>query len=644
MSSLRHLLPAALLCLSSSSLALAQHVAPPTAQRIDRPAVAAAASAGATDRSTGASLLSVPTEQYSHGDPTAQEQYILELINRARANPREEGVRLIMTNDAGVRGAFNYFNIDTALVRAQFASYPSRPPLAFNAKLIAAARRHTADMLLNDFQGHVGTDGSAFDQRIREAGYTSYTALGENVAGYALNLWYGHVGFNVDWGNPDLGHRHNIMNFGDADQIFTEFGVGVHVMQTNPPQGKVGPVIITEEFARNSDGPFLLGVVYNDVNTNGFYDVGEGLSGVRVMPSSGTYYAYTSTSGGYAIPVKSAGSSFTVTFSQGPLASSYTRTVTISGGQNVKIDLAPTSTPAAVTVIRPAAGGIATGDTIRFTWRRPGPAIERYHLMVATDSLMTSLVVNDSTLTDTTTTRTGLFNGGRYFVQVRARNSAGWGEPGAPQAFRVVRLPVSPSLLLPTSDGQVLRENVRFIWTKPAGPVTGYTFELANDAAMTSLVVRDTAVTDTSYMVASIEVDRYYWRVRAKNEAGWGPYSEIRQIQGVTSGIDGAETGASIDRLEIAGLWPNPATTGQVMTATVRLAQGSRLRLQIVDALGVVVDDVTGDHAARMFASGSHTIPFTCDRIVAHGLYFLRVVADDGTSASSPLRLTTPAR
>jgi len=80
------------------------------------------------------------------------------------------------------------------------------------------------------------------------------------------------------------------------------------------------------------------------------------------------------------------------------------------------------------------------------------------------------------------------------------------------------------------------------------------------------------------------------------------------------------------------------------MTATVRLAQGSRLRLQIVDALGVVVDDVTGDHAARMFASGSHTIPFTCDRIVAHGMYFLRVVADDGTSASSPLRIATPSR
>ena len=41
-------------------------------------------------------LTSVSSAQtpYTHGEPTADEQYVLELINRARANPAAEGERL----------------------------------------------------------------------------------------------------------------------------------------------------------------------------------------------------------------------------------------------------------------------------------------------------------------------------------------------------------------------------------------------------------------------------------------------------------------------------------------------------------------------------------------------------------------------
>ena len=54
-------------------------------------------------------------------------------------------------------------------------------------------------------------------------------------------------------------------------------------------------------------GPFLLGVVYNDVNHNNFYDIGEGIGGVTITPSSGGYYAVSSSSGGYAIPIGTSG-------------------------------------------------------------------------------------------------------------------------------------------------------------------------------------------------------------------------------------------------------------------------------------------------------------------------------------------------
>ena len=71
--------------------------------------------------------------QYSHGDPTAEEQYMLELINRARANPEEEGVRVMDTEDARVQSAYQFFNIDATATKAAFkdvsvASAPCLPP------------------------------------------------------------------------------------------------------------------------------------------------------------------------------------------------------------------------------------------------------------------------------------------------------------------------------------------------------------------------------------------------------------------------------------------------------------------------------------------------------------------------------------
>src|SRR2546423_5777699 len=67
---------------------------------------------------------------YSIGDPTNEEQYYLELINRARANPTAEGVRLASTTDANVLGAYASFGVNLILMQAQFALIPQQPPLS----------------------------------------------------------------------------------------------------------------------------------------------------------------------------------------------------------------------------------------------------------------------------------------------------------------------------------------------------------------------------------------------------------------------------------------------------------------------------------------------------------------------------------
>ncbi len=241
-----------------------------------------------------------PSRAYYIGNPTDKEQYMLELINRGRANPLAEIKRIIAENDPDVRSAMETYKISVSHLIEEFSSYKPVPPLAFNTELMLAAHRHDEDMLENDFQGHIGSDGSTLKDRLEAVGY-EYKAAGENVFAYAKSVEHGHAAFWIDWGVEDLGHRKNELDLIDGSD-FRE--IGIAILAENLPGTSVGPLVIAENFGRSYSGVvFITGVVYRDVNNNDFYDAGEGLSEVTVMPDHGTYYAITSSSGGYAIPV-----------------------------------------------------------------------------------------------------------------------------------------------------------------------------------------------------------------------------------------------------------------------------------------------------------------------------------------------------
>jgi hypothetical protein len=129
--------------------------------------------------------------------------------------------------------------------------------------------------------------------------------------------------------NP-AGHRRNIHN-GD----FKEIGVGL-IAGTGWEPNPVGPYLVTQNFGNPGDATFITGVVYEDLNANNFYDIGEGRSGVRVDVEGSAYYAVSTESGGYSVPVSGDGA-YEVTFSGGGF-SEYETMATVTGGLNVKAD------------------------------------------------------------------------------------------------------------------------------------------------------------------------------------------------------------------------------------------------------------------------------------------------------------------
>ena len=256
------------------------------------------------------SLCDKPTQMYSHGDPTTTVQHLLELINRARANPIAEGKRLGVDIEAGIQSPVT-----------------PQPPLAMNAILNDVAEAHCEDMREHEFS-MTDSEGYSYKERIGNAGYPG-RPVGENIAtgDTAVNL-YKMLIREVD-PKSELNHREIILGL---KYVQNEIGIGF-----TEASGKHDSYL-TLDYGYQSEGAFLLGVVYLDMDEDGFYDVGEGMSGVTVMPSEGDYYAVTSSSGGYAIPITASGPLMVIAY-EGELDTPISRIVeTEVPGDNVKLD------------------------------------------------------------------------------------------------------------------------------------------------------------------------------------------------------------------------------------------------------------------------------------------------------------------
>lgn len=264
--------------------------------------------------------------------PTAVEQYELELINRARANPTAEAARYSIALNEGLPNG----TISTA----------AKQPLAINPLVTDAARKHSQWMIDHDqFSHYEGTADPGV--RMRAAGYTFNApwTWGENIgyrsqfpsvpdpATFAARV---HQDLFVDAGIDGRGHRTNMMS-----NAFKEIGVGVVSGSFNG----YNAVMVTTDFATSGTGSFLTGVAYTDnVTKDDLYTPGEGMSGVTVKAvrasDGATFTTTTWSSGGYSLKLSSG--TYAVTGTGGELGTNVVAypSVTI-GSENVKRDFRP---------------------------------------------------------------------------------------------------------------------------------------------------------------------------------------------------------------------------------------------------------------------------------------------------------------
>jgi Ca2+-binding RTX toxin-like protein len=263
---------------------------------------------------------------------SAQEQLMLELVNRARMDPLGEAARYgIDLNDGLAPGTI---------------SATPKQVLAMNDFLVIAADRHSDWMLINDQFDHqeaanfpAGRTGLSFSDRIAAARYGPLTTGGENIAFIGQSgaidattaIFDEHKGLFLS-----EGHRVNLLN-----DTFSEAGIGQQIGLFTQNGITYNASLVTQDFAFRyfttlSSGPrfFVTGVVYNDtvINDN-FFSVGEQLAGRAV--NSGSTSDTTGAGGGYELGFHWGGA-YTIDFH---VSASIDIRVTVQVGSNVKVDV-----------------------------------------------------------------------------------------------------------------------------------------------------------------------------------------------------------------------------------------------------------------------------------------------------------------
>jgi uncharacterized protein YkwD len=245
-----------------------------------------------------------PTASLVYGEPTDEQQYGLQLINRFRSDPVGELDRMVnyaqpgtgttwanpAADDRSVDSALRFFGTDPAELRRQFQRLTPSPPLAWSDALGQSSSYYSQVMIDRDQQSHeldvYATPGYTLIDRVRQEGGYAFAGggtVGENIFAFAESVEHTHAAFLVDWGtgptgiqNPP-GHRENLLN-----SLFREIGIAIAPESNSSTD--VGPLVVTQHLAVDfAAGPFLTGAVYADHDHDQFYTPGEGIGDLQLQ-------------------------------------------------------------------------------------------------------------------------------------------------------------------------------------------------------------------------------------------------------------------------------------------------------------------------------------------------------------------------
>jgi hypothetical protein len=244
---------------------------------------------------------------------------------------------------------------------------------------------------------------------------------------------------------------------------------------------------------------------------------------------------------------------------------------------------------------------------------------------VATDSLFTAVVVDDSTLTTPKKAVSGLLNSKKYYWRVNAKNVGGTSNYSSAFNFTtIIAIPAVPVLVSPANSSQEQPAKLILSWGAVPGADT-YRLQFATDFQFTALLVDDSTLVATSKTVGPLDLGKqYYWRVNAKNIAGTSSFSAAFNFKVTTTDV--ITPGEMPKEFSLSQNYPNPfnPTTSIQFGLPVR----SSVTMEIYNILGVKVRTLI---RGEVMNAGFHQMEWNgkddAGAAVTSGVYMYRINA-----------------
>lgn len=275
------------------------------------------------------------------------------------------------------------------------------------------------------------------------------------------------------------------------------------------------------------------------------YGLGNHVTGsifqVGINGSPNTDFANRTTTSNWAATTAGATNAATCTFSS-----------SVYPAAGLTFQYAPPAPPPTPVQVRPVYGSIGRPQMDTIQWNASSGATN-YNMQIATDTTFATLLYSDTTLTGTSYTVGTFAPLTTYWWRVRAKNSIGWSAFSPGWKFKIMGAASVPVLVTPANNAVNQPVALSCFWNKSVdltskpGPlhivnegsqtdaVSNYWFEIYSDTTAAPFL-RDSTLTDTTRALTGLANNtNYWWRVKGKNNVGWGSFSAYFKFTTIVS-------------------------------------------------------------------------------------------------------------
>lgn len=261
---------------------------------------------------------------------------------------------------------------------------------------------------------------------------------------------------------------------------------------------------------------------------------------------------------------------------------------------------------------------------VAFSWEAVGNA-NAYRLQISETYTFATLHYDKSGLQEPTAWVTNLAPATTYYWRVNASNETDTSPWSAVWSFTIeaLELPQAVQLAYPENHAVVevdeYMAEIELIWHPSQPAISRYQLDVATEETFDSPLFSNNQITDTLFTLDGLQHDEtYYWRVRAQNESGWGPYSDVWSF--TTDFVAGLHPiHEAMEGLRLLSHYPNPFS--QHVHIGFELAYTANIQLNIYDSDGRFIETLT----SSVFPSGEHWIRWQASTALAAGKYYYRI-------------------